>query len=90
MPSASPFAIRSGKIKVVRVCTKDLIMEFPSINKIHQEAGSVGENAKLLEEKIKSINWNVFVRFYFTCLGIFLVSIFSIIFIVKLALSFFK
>lgn len=65
-------------------------MEFPKTNKIPQGFESlkstVGENAALLQELFLSIKWRVFFRFYCAFFGIFLVSLFLIIAIVRLAL----
>lgn len=66
-------------------------MDFPRSNKI--PTGFVaslkeraGENAALLQELIESIQWRVFFRFYCAIFGIFLVSLFLVIAVVRLAL----
>ena len=65
-------------------------MRFPDSNKQHQDLNDrMGENAALLEERLKAINWKLFIKFYFAALGIVLVSIFSLIVVVKAALVIF-
>jgi len=65
-------------------------MKFGSTNKIHQDINDrFGENAALLEERLKVINWRIFLKFYFALLGILLVTIFALIVVVKTALVIF-
>ena len=65
-------------------------MKFPNTNKVHQDLHETfGENAALLEEKLKAINWRLFLKFYFAALGVLLVSLFALIVVVKAALVIF-
>jgi len=65
-------------------------VKFPETNKIHQQIEEkMGENAKLLEERLKQINWSVFLRVYASLLGVFLVSTFLIIAVIRAALKVF-
>ena len=65
-------------------------MRFPDTNKQHQDLHSrMGQNAELLEEQLKKINWRLFVKVYFAALGILLVSLFALIVVVKAALVIF-
>ena len=65
-------------------------MKFPATNKIHKEKPvdeQFGENAKALEEMLSKINWFYLNKIYFAGLGVFLVSIFLIIVVIRLALN---
>lgn len=67
-------------------------MRFPQTNKIHQEQPideRFGENAKALEEILSKINWRFLLKVYFAGLGVFLLTLFLIIVIVRLALIIF-
>ena len=65
-------------------------MEFPKTNKIHQDLNkSFGENAKLLEEKLKEVNWRYFSKMYAIIFAAFLASLFLLIAVVRLALLIF-
>ena len=61
---------------------------FPKTNKqaINE---TVGDNAKMLEESVKTVNWRLLTRAYLNVLGLVLVTIFSLIITVRLALSIF-
>ena len=62
-------------------------MNFPKTNKIHQSLEqAVGENAALLQELLESIKWRRFFHFYSAFFGIFLVSLFLTIAVIRLAL----
>lgn len=60
-------------------------MRFPATNKFKQR--TFGENAKLLEELAARPDINKVIKAYFVGLGIFLITIFSIIATVRLALA---
>ena len=80
--NALQFAINNGRIK-----TRNKYMLFPNTNKIHQDINArFGENAALLEEKMKQVNWRYFSKAYSIALGIFLASLFALIITVKFAL----
>lgn len=67
-------------------------MEFPDTNKQEQDPkieGAVGDNAKALEMILKRVDWKFLVRAYFIGLFLLLVTLFSIIVVVKAGLSFF-
>ncbi len=65
-------------------------MDFPKTNKHHQDLNEkFGENAKLLEERLKVVDWKLFLKFYFALLVILLVTIFALIVVVKTALIIF-
>lgn len=62
-------------------------MDFPRTNKIPQLiTEKVSDNAKLLEELYDAINWKKLLYFYMRVFGIFLVSLFLVIVVVRLAL----
>ena len=62
-------------------------MDFPRTNKIHQDLNEqFGDNAKLLEDVAKKIDWHFFTKLYFAGLGVLLVSIFALIVVIKAAL----
>lgn len=61
-------------------------MDFPQTNKRKQDLNdSFGENAKLLEERLKDINWRYFGKAYGIGFAILLASIFLLIVIVRFA-----
>lgn len=61
-------------------------MKFPSTNKLHKKfSEQFGENAKLLEERIASLNWKVWAKAYAIGLSVFLATLFLIIATVRLA-----
>jgi len=60
-------------------------MKFPATNKIRQR--SFGENAKLLEELAARPDLDRIIKMYFVGLGILIITIFSIIVTVRLALA---
>lgn len=64
---------------------------FPNTNKIPQQLPEdmLEGNAKLLEQLLSSANWKKLMYFYFCGLGILLVTLFSIIVVIRLALSIF-
>jgi len=63
---------------------------FPRTNKIHREIEEkVGDNLKLLEDRLKTINWIVFLKSYFSFFGVLLVSIFLLIVVIRLASNIF-
>jgi len=64
-------------------------MEFPAGSHVPQNNDPISDNAKEIEEQMKKIDWVYLSRVYFGCLGVILVSIFSIIFVTRLALTFF-
>ncbi len=65
-------------------------MDFPQTNKVHQDLNEqFGDNAKLLEEAAKKIDWQFFTKLYFAGLGVLLVSIFALIVVIKAALAIF-
>jgi hypothetical protein len=63
-------------------------MNLPDTNKVHQDKieGAVGDNAKLLEERLSEVNWKKLSRFYFYALGLLMAGLFGIVFSIKLAL----
>lgn len=65
-------------------------MRFPETNKIHQNfEESFGMNAQLLEEAMKRAHWRYIIGVYFAGLGIFLVTMFLLIVVVRIALNIF-
>ncbi|MDF1498533.1 MAG: hypothetical protein P1P85_04245 [Patescibacteria group bacterium] len=60
-------------------------MKFPATNKIHQE--KFGDNAKLLEELCDRKDFKKIIKSYFILLGVFLITLFSTIITVRLALN---
>jgi len=64
-------------------------MEFPETNHIKQTQESFGNNAKLLEEQAKLINWNLLVKTFFRFYAMFLVALFALIVTVRLAYKIF-
>ncbi len=63
-------------------------MKFPTTNKFRRDE-KFGENAKLLEKLLDRKDFKKMVKSYFVLLSIFLITIFSIIVTVELALSIF-
>lgn len=62
-------------------------MDLPPTNKIHQEfEEKFGQNAQFLEDLLKQINWKLFIKAFFIILGMVLLTLFTIVFVVKLAL----
>ena len=62
-------------------------MDLPATNKIHQDINEgFGENAKLLEQSLKTVDWKFFVRLYCAVIGLLLVTTFAFIVIVRFAL----
>lgn len=65
-------------------------MDFPQTNKVHRDLNEqFGNNAKLLEEAAKIVDWQYFIKLYFAGLGILLVSLFALIVVIKAALVIF-
>ena len=65
-------------------------MKFPPTNKYDQNLeDKFGENAKLLEEFLNRIQWKVIAYHYWVFFGQFLLSIFLLIVIVRLAMVLF-
>lgn len=63
-------------------------MKFPSTNKVHRDLNeSFGDNAKILEEKLRSVEWRFFLKFYAAAFGIAVLSLFVLIVVVRLALT---
>lgn len=64
-------------------------MLFPDTNKISQQMpeDSIESNAKLLEQLLSKANWKRLLSFYFTGLGILLITIFSILVVIRLAIN---
>lgn len=62
-------------------------MKFPMTNKKHREPipATVESNAKLLEEKLKEVDWKFFARGYTYILGYVLVTVTSLIVVVGIA-----
>jgi len=65
-------------------------MDFPQGNKIHREPlpSAISSNAKLLEEKLRHVDWKSFGRSYLFVLSYVLLTIFSLIVVVGLAKAF--
>lgn len=62
-------------------------MQFPKTNKIHRDLETVvGENAKLLQELLDSIQWRRFLNYYCAFFGVFLASLALTIIVVRLCL----
>ena len=65
-------------------------MNFPPTNKLNEGIPeAVESSAELLQEHLKKIDYKFLVRTYFLGLGIFLITLFSIIATVRLANSLF-
>ena len=62
---------------------------FPRTNKIPRENTEelIEGNAKMLEQMLNQANWKVLLRYYFWGLGIFLLSLFSILAVIRLAIK---
>lgn len=62
-------------------------MEFPRTNKIAQLIpDAITQNAQLLEDLYDSIKWGKLLNFYARFFGIFLISLFLLIAVVRVAL----
>ena len=63
-------------------------MRFADTNKIHQKPVNerFGDNAELLEQRIKDVNWQYFGKVYAIGFGVLCASLFIIIVTVKFAL----
>lgn len=65
-------------------------MNFPKTNKLNEGLPeAVQSSAEILQEHLKKINYKLFVKTYFYALGIFLITLFSVIATVRLALKVF-
>lgn len=67
-------------------------MNLPRTNHVDQTVPldqSFGENAALLQTKLGLQNWRVLLRYYAAALGIFLVSAFVIIVVIRAAFKIF-
>lgn len=65
-------------------------MKFGATNKVHQDINErFGENAVLLEERMKVVNWRYFLKFYCAIFGVVLASLFLLIVVIRAALSIF-
>lgn len=66
-------------------------MQFPRTNKIHKKEieEKVGDNLKVLEEKLQTTNWKYLLRVYSILFGVLLGSIFFLIVVIRLALNIF-
>lgn len=65
-------------------------MDFGDTNKVHQEVGdALIDNAKLLEENMKAVDWRFFGKAYAYAMGAVLVTVFAFIVIIRLALKLF-
>ena len=64
-------------------------MKLPETNKIHQDKleEKFGANADLLLKKLNEVEWKNLIKYYFFALGIFLVSLFCIIAVIRLGLK---
>jgi hypothetical protein len=62
-------------------------MKFPDTNKIHREPipDMVESNIKLLEEKLKAVDWSVFRKTYLMILSYALLTLFGVILTVGVA-----
>lgn len=60
-------------------------MDFPETNHIKQSQEKFGNNAKLLEEQAKQINWDLLTKTFFKFYSLFLISLFLLIVTVRLA-----
>lgn len=62
-------------------------MNFPNTNKVHKQPipEIVESNAKVLENHLKSVNWQVFGKAYLVVLGYVLLTIFSVVVVLGLA-----
>lgn len=63
-------------------------MEFPQGSHFKNQQPIV-DNAKAIEDELKKVDWRYLVKVYFAGLSILLVTIFSLIVVVKAALSLF-
>lgn len=62
-------------------------MNFPKTNKIHRTfEEQVGDNAAALEELLNTFQWKLWLYRYMAVFGVFLVSLFLVIAVVRLAL----
>jgi len=65
-------------------------MNFPRGNKLSRGLPEkVESSAKLLEDHLAKLNYRLFIKVYFAGLGIFLITLFSIIVVARLAKSIF-
>lgn len=66
-------------------------MKLPETNKIHQEPldEAFGANAALLEKKLSEVKWRNLVRLYLCAVLLLMVTLFGVVFSVKLALFIF-
>ncbi len=63
-------------------------MKFPQTNKIHKKPVPSSEDvssAKVLEEYLKRVDTKVFVQFYLLILGMFLLTVFSLLVVIGIA-----
>lgn len=62
-------------------------MQFPKTNRIKQDLNErFGENAILIEEHLKKINWKFYLKLYAALYGIGVASIFVLIISIRVAL----
>lgn len=65
-------------------------MRFGETNKVHQDINkNFGDNADLLEERLKEINWRYFGKVYGIGFGVLIASLFLLIVVVRVAFMIF-
>jgi len=65
-------------------------MNFPKTNKLNEGLPeAIESSAEQLQEHLKRINYRLFTKAYFYGLGIFLITLFSIIVVIRLAIRIF-
>lgn len=62
-------------------------MEFPQTNKQKKFKEKFGENAKLLEDRLKDLNLRIWLKSWGIGLAILCVTIFSVLFTIEIALN---
>ena len=63
-------------------------MDFPQGSHIHKQA-VVEDNASLLEEHLKKVDWRYLIQMYLGLWSVLLFSVFSLIAVIRLALMIF-
>lgn len=65
-------------------------MRFGETNKVHQDINkNFGDNADLLEERLKEVNWRYFGKVYGIGFAVVIASLFLLIVVVRVAFMIF-
>jgi len=64
-------------------------MEFPQGSLVPKNEMPIADNAKAVEERIKEVDWGYLMKAYAVAWSILLVSVFTMIVIIRLALNIF-